>query len=340
MSLLTHNKNLKENNTFGIEVNASHFAEVENDIEIIQLTNSYYYNKCKHLIIGMGANILFTSDFDGLVIKSNIKHIEIEKEDQHFVHVKVGSGVVWNDFVHYALERNWYGIENLIDIPGLCGGAIVQNIGAYGVEISSVVERVRAYRMEPPRSYIELSKDECKFSYRHSIFKEPDYSNRYFITEVTFKLPKDFIPNIEYKGVKQALAECRIGNPTAKGVAHAISYLRQNKLPDYHKIGSAGSFFKNPIVVYEDYKDIIGKYNLTTYPVNEEVCKLSAAQLIELAGFKGRRNGDAGVYSKHSLILCNYGNATGENLFQLALQIVEQVNYMFGIKLTPEVIVW
>ena len=340
MTNFIHDKSLKTDNTFGILAFAKHYVEVQNDLDIIQLTNSTLFQKNKHLILGMGADILFTSDFDGLIIKSSINDIVVEKGDKDYVYVKVGSGIIWNNFVHHALEKSWYGIENLIDIPGTCGGTVVQNIGAYGMEVKNVVNKVRAYRLIPPKSFIELSNEECKFSYRNSIFKEKDFMNNYLITEITYKLPKEFTPTVKYKDVEQTLSDRNISSPTAKDIAGIISELRKNKLPDYTKIGNAGSFFKNPVVLYEDFKDTIDNYYLKIFPVDDRHCKLSAAQLIELAGFKGKREGDAGVYDKHALILCNYGDATGEEIYKLALLIIEKVKMMFGITLSPEVIVW
>lgn len=331
-------KNLKDYNTFGVAVEAKYFVEVENETKLNELVSDAVFLSNNHLVIGNGSNILFTNDFNGLVIKSTIEGIEVECEDDDSVYLKVGSGVEWNQVIEYALQNGYYGIENLIDIPGDCGGAVVQNIGAYGVEIGNYVCKVRAFRLSSPYDFIELSNKECRFGYRQSVFKSDSFTNNYLITYVILRLSKHFVPNFQYSGVEQAVGDKE--SVTARDVAEAISNIRKDKLPDVKEIGSAGSFFKNPVVEYLKYKDIIEKYNLKVYPVTAVECKLSAAQMIEIAGYKGKRDGDVGVYDKHSLIVCNYGNATGEEIYQFALQIVEKVNYMFNLTLNSEVIIW
>lgn len=331
-------KNLKNNNTFGVAVEAKYFAEIENESELNDLISDSVFVSNNHLVIGNGSNILFTNDFNGLIIKSALQGITVEREDVNNVYIKVGSGVEWNKVIEYALANGYYGIENLIDIPGNCGGAVVQNIGAYGAEIGDYVDRVRAFRLSSPYDFIELSNKECKFGYRQSVFKSSSYTNNYLITYVILRLSKNFVPNFQYSGVEQAIADKE--SVTAREMAETISKIRKDKLPDVNEIGSAGSFFKNPVVEYMKYKDIIEKYNLKVYPVTATECKLSAAQMIEIAGYKGQRQGNVGVYDKHSLIICNYGNATGEEIYQFALQIVEKVNYMFNLTLNSEVIIW
>ena len=326
---------LKSYNTFGIDVNARYFCEVRTISELQTLILSDIFQNNSHLILGEGANILFTKDFDGLVIKPVFKGIEMVHETENEVFVKVQAGEVWPDFVMKCCENNWNGLENLAYIPGSVGASPIQNIGAYGIEIKDVLDSLEAFNLET-KSIEFFQNTDCKFAYRESVFKH-EYKGKYVICSVTFRLSKISKFNTDYAAVNDELKHMNVSELSAKAIAEAITNIRRTKLPDPTEIGSAGSFFKNPTVPQDVYQSLKTQYpNIVAYPSNSDV-KLAAGWLIEQAGWKGFREGDAGVHAQQALVLVNYGHATGVEILNLAQRIVESVKSKFGVELMPEV---
>ncbi|MDR2084762.1 MAG: UDP-N-acetylmuramate dehydrogenase [Bacteroidales bacterium] len=338
---IKHNVSLRSFNTFGVDAIAKYFVEVNSRKDLLLLFDNPIYKQEKHFILGSGANVLFSSNFDGIIIKSDIKGIEIIEGNDEFGLISVGSGVIWNDFVNFAVEHSFSGVENLIDIPSQCGSAVVQNIGAYGMEVCESVEKVFAVEMSGENNEIIFGNQDCNFSYRNSIFKEKRNIGKYYITKILFKLRKSFIPCLNYKELTEKFAGKNGREVIIKDICNAISEIRSNKLPDYKTYGNAGSFFKNPVVKYSRYKELIEKDSLVIYKVqgNDDLVKLSAAQLIELSGLKGYSKGNVGVSEKHSLVLCNLGGASGQEIVDFSNTIIEAVNRKFDVLLEPEVII-
>ncbi len=329
--MVLENVSLKSLNTFGIDVKAkqfSHFTSVE---ELSALPNGETV-----LILGGGSNLLLRNDFDGLVLKNEILGIETVKEDADHVYIKVGAGENWHQFVLYCIEHDLAGLENLSLIPGYVGAAPMQNIGAYGVELKEVFESLEAFSIQN-KNVVTFSVNDCEFGYRESIFKKR-YKDQFVILTVTFRLDK--IPNFNtsYGAVEQELERMGVKDLSIRAISQAVINIRSSKLPDPAVIGNAGSFFKNPQVTTEKYNELHQYYpEMPSYPVNDHQIKLPAAWLIERAGWKGYRRGDAGVHEKQALVLVNYGNAKGEEIFELSQEILESVNSNFGIELEREV---
>lgn len=289
------------------------------------------------LLLGGGSNMLLVNDIDNLVVHLNSKGKEIIKQDDKFVWLRVAAGENWHDFVLWCLENNYGGIENLALIPGNVGTCPIQNIGAYGVEVKDVIEEVHAIEIETSKEVI-LSNFECKFSYRDSIFKNTQ-KGKYILTGVTFKLStKKHAINDSYGAIQTILAEKSVKEPTIKDIADSVIAIRSSKLPDPDKIGNSGSFFKNPIVPVADFKVLQKKYpSIPSYAAGSKLVKLAAGWLIDQCGLKGKRIGDAGVHQKQALVLVNYGNATGENILDLAKSVQKEVKEKFGVTLEMEV---
>jgi UDP-N-acetylmuramate dehydrogenase len=327
--------NLKDLNTFHISAEARFFAEVKS---ITDLNNAVAFAKNHQLpilILGGGSNLLFTRDFEGIVIKISIRGFERVKENEDEVWVKIGAGEEWHQTVLRCVDEGLGGIENLSLIPGTVGAAPMQNIGAYGVELKDVFDSLEAYELETG-SIKHFSIDVCQFGYRLSVFKK-ELKGKYVITHVTLKLKKKPIFNISYGALKSALEAYNIKEHSLKTISETVIAVRQSKLPDPKVLGNAGSFFKNPIVDIDRFENLKIAYpNIPSFPDKEGV-KLSAAWLIEQAGWKGSRTNDAGVHEKHALILVNYGNAKGTEIKQLAEQIQQSVFTKFGVELEPEV---
>ncbi len=330
--MIYKNRSLKECNGFKLDVYASEFLKLKT-IDDFYENISYIAEKNKKLIIGDATNILFLNDFDGLIVKNSIKGIEIiDKEGL----IKVYSGEIWNDFVMFAVKNNFGGgIENLVKIPGRTGSGIVQNIGAYGVEIKDLLVSVEAYSFENNK-IVTFTKKELNFEYRNSFFKKN--SGKYFIISAIFKLqnkPESFI--LDYGNIKNNLKN--IDKLTPLIIAETISKIRESKLPDYKVIGNCGSFFKNPVINYPLFNSLKSKYkNIPSYKVNEQSVKIPAAWLIEQAGFKGYQHKGAAVYENHSLIIINKNNAKPHEIKELSDLIINKVFKDFKIKLQPEVI--
>jgi UDP-N-acetylmuramate dehydrogenase len=330
---LTENFSLKSYNSFGIHVMAKYFVAFANTNELAEILE----NKNEHkLILGGGSNILFTKNYDGLVLKNEIAGIEKINEDDAHVYVRAGAGVGWHEFVLYCINNNFAGVENLSLIPGSVGASPMQNIGAYGVEIKDVFHELEAYNIEE-KKLITFSKNDCTFGYRESIFKNK-YKGQFVITSVTFQLNKIPKYNTSYGAIETELEKMGVQSLSIKAISDAVINIRQSKLPDPKQIGNAGSFFKNPTIQNTQFEKLKTQFpNIVGYAVGENETKLAAGWLIEQCGWKGYRKGDAGCHEKQALVLVNYGNAIGEEILQLSGEIIDSVKLMFDVELHREV---
>lgn len=332
---IIENKNLKQYNTFGVNAYAKHFVEVNTVDELRQtLKDTRFPDK---FILGGGSNMLLTKDIEALVIHINLKGISIDFEDENSVHLKVMAGENWHQLVLHCLKNNYGGIENLSLIPGNTGTAPIQNIGAYGVELKDVFVSCEAINSETGKHKI-FNLQDCDFGYRTSIFKTTEKGN-YIITSVTLQLTKkDHNLNTDYGAIKDELTKMQVTHPSIKDVSEAVIAIRQSKLPDPKELGNSGSFFKNPMVDKASFESFTARFpKAPHYKVSENTFKIPAGWLIEQAGFKGKRFGDAGVHEKQALVLVNYGNATGGEILELSEKIRETVLSKFGIAIEPEV---
>jgi UDP-N-acetylmuramate dehydrogenase len=335
MIRFSENYSLKRHNTFGIDAHAKYFFEfTEPDDLLVFLHSNESLKDEKLMVIGEGSNILFLNDFDGLVIHPNIPGIQIVKEDRQNIWIEVGAGEVWDEFVQYAVDFRLGGVENLSLIPGSVGAAPVQNIGAYGQEVGNVVEKVKGFDLNTLRNR-EFSAEHCEFGYRSSIFKY-NLKNSFIITSVVFRLEKfpEFILNY---GQVEEKAKGK-GDINLSTIREAIIEIRQSKLPDVKELGSAGSFFKNPEVDSELAEQLKNQFeNIPVYPATNGKAKLAAGWLIEKAGWKGVREGEVGVHEKQALVLVNYGNSTGQQIYDFSEKIKQSVFEKFGVELEREV---
>lgn len=327
---------LKNYNTFGIDVSARYFVEVDSCEQVQALLKEPFYQKISKLILGGGSNILFTSDFYGLVIKNNIKRITVLSENEDFVILKSGSGEAWHDLVIYSLEKGYGGIENLSMIPGTVGAAPMQNIGAYGVEIKEVFESLEAVDISTGEIKT-FSNEECRFGYRNSIFKN-ELKGLYIITSVTLKLTKKHNFNTSYGAIKTTLAAMNLTELSIKTISEVICSIRRSKLPDPAEIGNAGSFFKNPEIAETVFNKLKEKYpDIVSYRTMPGMVKVPAGWLIEQCNWKGKVFGNTGVHKNQALVLVNYGSARGEEIRELARQVQKSVFEKFAIELETEV---
>lgn len=333
---IQNNHSLKPYNTFGIDVSAKYFVEAETVDEIISALEFVRENQFPLILFSGGSNMLLTHDFDGLVLKLNLKGIELVAEDDDFVEVKVKSGENWHEFVQWTLQQDFGGLENLSLIPGNAGTAPIQNIGAYGVEVKDTMTELSALEISSG-NIRKFTNSECKFGYRESVFKS-ELKNQFIIVDVTFKLTKtNHQLHTEYGAIRSELDKLNILNPSIRDVSKAVINIRQSKLPDPKDIGNSGSFFKNPVISKSEFEKIREKHpEISAYPSGDEV-KVAAGWLIENAGWKGKRFGDAGVHEKQALVLVNYGNATGQEIYDLSQRIVDDIFEKFGIRLEREV---
>jgi UDP-N-acetylmuramate dehydrogenase len=331
---MQHELNLKPFNTFGIAAQAQHFASFQVVQQLPALLASY--PNLPLLILGGGSNILFTADFQGLVLRNEIKGIQLLKEDAENVYVKSGAGEVWHEFVCHCIDHNWAGLENLSLIPGSVGASPMQNIGAYGVEIKDVFHELSAYHIESGEIH-KFNKEQCEFGYRESVFKHA-LKNQYIITDVTFALAKNPVLQTSYGAIQQELDVKGIVQPTIKDISDAVIAIRQSKLPDPKILGNAGSFFKNPVIDLTTFEKIKAQHpNVAHYIISETEVKLAAGWLIENAGLKGYRQGSCGVHEKQALVLVNYGGSQGQQIFDLSTHIIQTIESQFGVKLEREV---
>ncbi|WP_347052805.1 UDP-N-acetylmuramate dehydrogenase [Flavobacterium olei] len=329
------NFSLKKYNTFGIEAKAKQFVAVHSTAELKTILQE---NKTeKKFILGGGSNMLLTKDIDALVIHIDLKGKKIIKEDYDFVWVESQAGETWHDFVLYTIDNNFGGLENMSLIPGNVGTTPVQNIGAYGTEIKDTFVSCEAMNIET-QEIRTFTNAECNFGYRESIFKHA-VKDQYIITSVVFRLTKrNHKINTSYGDILAELANNNISEPTLKDVSNAVIAIRQSKLPDPKELGNSGSFFKNPIVAKSEFEKIHQKFpEMKYYEVSETEVKVPAGWLIEQAGFKGKRFGDAGVHKNQALVLVNYGNATGQEILAVSKEVQKTVFEKFGIQIEAEV---
>ena len=329
------NYSLLTSNTFGIDVSAARYVEYESIQELQLILSECDVTSSRLLHIGGGSNLLFTKDFDGVILHSAIKGINIVDETEDWVDVRVGAGVVWDDFVAYAVEHHWYGAENLSLIPGEVGASAVQNIGAYGVEAKDLIVRVDTLNVASAESR-SFANEECGYAYRYSIFKG-DLRSKYIVTHVTYRLGKKPVYHLDYGNIRAELEkeECEV---SLSNLRRIIINIRNSKLPDPAVIGNAGSFFMNPIVPEEKFKELQQIYpNMPHYVVGEGRVKIPAGWMIDQCGWKGRTIGRAGVHDKQALVLVNKGGATAQEIVHLAEEIMKSVDERFGIQIHPEV---
>lgn len=333
---IRENVSLLPYNTFGIDVRAKYFSRFTNLDELKELLNFSDGPTTSQLVLGGGSNILLTKDFDGLVIKNEVGGIEVIHEDEANIYVKAGAGVNWHRLVMHCVENNFAGMENLSLIPGNVGASPMQNIGAYGVELKDVFYKLEAYHAKENYTKI-FSLEECAFGYRESVFKHK-YKGQFVITSVTYRLNKTPVFHTGYGAVQQELESMGVTELSIQAISQAVINIRSSKLPDPKKIGNAGSFFKNPQVTQPFYEELKKLYPaVPSFPFDETHVKIPAGWLIEQCGWKGFRKGDAGCYAKQALVLVNYGNATGEEIYGLSEEILQSVKRTFGIELEREV---
>ncbi len=329
---------LKKYNTFGVEAFARQYIEIQSEEALAKLfTEQRALTQQPLLVLGGGSNVLFTDNFDGLVVRITIPGIRHTLSADTVI-VTAGAGIVWDTLVWYCVERQFAGIENLALIPGTVGAAPVQNIGAYGVELKDVFDSCRVFDTQRGE-FSTFDKEACRFSYRESYFKR-EAKGRYIITEVTFRLSLTPTINMSYGAIPAELAKRGITDATIKDIADVVSAIRTDKLPDPSTIGNAGSFFKNPIVPVHHLQQLQSTFpdrDFVFYPVGADHVKLAAGWLIEQCGWKGKRIGDAGTWKNQALVLVNHRNASGSAIYELSQRIIDDVETQFGIALEREV---
>ena len=327
-------------NTFGMNVKAAFFSQLTDLAQLPILLAQPVVQQGPLLWLGGGSNMLFTQDFDGVIIQNCLKGVQLLAEDEQTVLVEAAGGEVWHSFVQYTLQQGWSGLENLSLIPGTVGASPIQNIGAYGVEVKDLIHEVVCADLATGGSEVVLSNADCHFAYRDSVFKQA-LAGRYLVTAVRFRLHKTFQPRIGYGDISKALAAMGCSDaPTAQQVSQAVISIRQSKLPDPAVLGNAGSFFKNPIVPREQADALLVQHpTLPHYPQADGNVKLAAGWLIEQAGLKGYRDGDAAVHDKQALVLVNHGQASGAQMWALASKVRQTVYQQYGVVLDPEPIV-
>ncbi|SMC77967.1 UDP-N-acetylmuramate dehydrogenase [Pedobacter africanus] len=337
MSILQQNISLKPYNTFGVDVKSSLFAEVFSIEALKGLLGMDVVRQNRLLVLGGGSNLLFTKDFDGLVIKISIPGISATTDtDGERVLVTAGAGVVWNDLVNYCVVNGYAGIENLSLIPGTVGASPIQNIGAYGVELKDVFHSCTAYEIATAEERTFKFED-CKFGYRDSTFKN-ELKGRYIITAVSFKLNRQAQLNTSYGAIQAELQNRHILQPTIADISKVVAHIRVSKLPDPSTIGNAGSFFKNPVISQAQFKEVLTKFpDIVHYPAADQKVKLAAGWLIEQCGFKGKVVGETGTWKNQALVLVNHGAATGQEVYDFSEEIIRTVYARFGVELEREV---
>lgn len=332
---IQENISLKPFTTFGIDKKAKFFTTVETLDELKAALLAAKEKQLPVFILGGGSNILLTRDIDGLVIKLEIKGINLVKEDGDQLWVEVGAGEMWHELVLHSIAEDWAGLENLSLIPGTVGASPMQNIGAYGVEIKDVFDSLQAMHRETLEMQ-SFNAEACQFGYRESVFKQT-FKDQFVITSVTFRLSKTPNFHLEYGAIREVLSANGIDQPSIRAISDAVIQIRQSKLPDPKEIGNAGSFFKNPTIPSAHFDALKASYpSIPGYPSAEGV-KVAAGWLIEQTGWKGKRIGEVGVHAKQALVLVNYGGGTGEEIKKLSEQIQASVYDKFGVQLQAEV---
>jgi UDP-N-acetylmuramate dehydrogenase len=331
MKVLEH-PSLKSLNTFGVDATAGLLLTIETEEDLLSLPA---FDPHRDFVLGGGSNVLFVSNVPGAVFLNRISGREIISEHDGYALLEVGAGENWHQLVRWALDQGLSGLENLSLIPGLAGAAPIQNIGAYGVELSSVLEWVTAWDWHNS-NWVTFSKDECRFGYRDSFFKSVE-TDRYFISSIRLLLNRQFRPQLDYAGLRDALSSLGIDHPEAKQVSDTVIRIRQQKLPDPAVTGNAGSFFKNPVVSMDEAELLHSRFTgLPTWPAGADRARLSAAWLIDHCGWKGFQENGAAVSSQHALVLVNQGQASGRQILELSGKIISSVEENFGVILEPE----
>ena len=332
--MIHKNYSLKSYNTFGLNYKSEFFISINSENEAINLFKNEGAVIKPVMTLGRGSNILFTGNYKGTIIHPEISGINIEEKTADYVIVSAGAGVDWDFFVGWTVDNGFGGVENLSLIPGTVGAAPIQNIGAYGVEVKDTIEKVRAVGIDNG-SVREFSKNECRFGYRSSIFKN-ELKGRYFITSIFFKLTTNPSPNLAYGSLAGEVTG--LGGASLKNIREAVIKIRRSKLPDPEVIGNAGSFFKNPVVDISTAETLRKRYpQIPCYDDSSGGIKLAAGWLIEQCGWKGKRSGNTGVHEKQALILVNYGGANGKEILNLSEEIRKSVWYKFEVELEREV---
>ncbi len=330
---ITENASLRHRNTLRVEARARWMVELRDAARLPEALGHPAFRDLPLLVLGEGSNVLLADDFDGLVLVMATQGVLVEAEGAT-TRIAVAAGEHWDDFVRWSLAQGYAGLENLILIPGTVGAAPIQNIGAYGTEVAEFVESVEAWDRQRAE-VVSLDREACAFAYRDSVFKRD--IDRYIVTAVRFALPRERPLQLKYAGIEEQLQRMGITTPTPFHVAEAVVHLRTRKLPDPAVIGNAGSFFKNPLVDAAQAAALHAEHpDLPQWPLADGTTKLSAAWLIEACGFKGLREGDAGISNRHALVLVNHGQAGGDALWTLARRVREGVQARFGVRLEPE----
>ena len=333
---ILENHSLKPFNTFGIEASGRYFFQAESEDGLRQFILEDRFRNTPKLVLGGGSNILLTRDFDGVVIKMDILGKEIVRETEGEVYIKVGAGENWHQFVLHCVQNGYAGIENLSLIPGNIGAAPMQNIGAYGVEIKEVFHELECLNVETGEREV-FNREECEFGYRESVFKNRLKGQRY-ITAVTLRLNKKPVFNTSYGAIEKELEAMGVQGLSIQAISQAVINIRQSKLPDPAQIGNSGSFFKNPVIPSDQFETLKKEYpNIVGYPAGEAHTKVAAGWLIDQAGWKGKTFGNYGVHKNQALVLVNYSDAKGQDIYDLSSRILEDINSRFGIHLEREV---
>lgn len=332
---ILENVSLKPHNTFGIDAKAQRYVNISNTQELRDVLKKFSSESL--FILGGGSNMLLTKNIEALVLHLNLKGISIVEEKDATVIVEAKAGENWHDFVIYCLENNFGGVENMSLIPGNIGTAPIQNIGAYGAELKDVFHSCKAINIATQEEKTFL-KEDCNFGYRESVFKQ-ELKGKYIITSVNLKLTKNNHKlHLDYGAIKNQLSDFKIENPTIQDISKAVIAIRQSKLPDPKEIGNSGSFFKNPVISKSEFENLKQDFpNAPHYVVSENEIKVPAGWLIETAGFKGKRFGEYGVHNKQALVLVNYKNALGKDIYALAQLIQKTVKRLFNINIETEV---
>ena len=338
--MIEENISLKKYNTFGIDVMARYFARVASVDDLcaqLEFTPpSTSSQLLPRLILGGGSNLLFTENFDGLVLKNELGGIEKVNEDESYVYIKAGAGVNWHQLVIHCIQNNWAGMENLSLIPGNVGASPMQNIGAYGVEVKDVFFELEAFHLSD-KKVVTFNLQECEFGYRESVFKRR-LINQFFILNVTYRLNKVPVFNTSYGAIEQELAAMGVTELSIQAISQAVIHIRRSKLPNPVEIGNAGSFFKNPEITAQQFASLKNDFPaIIGYRLGVDKVKLAAGWLIEQCGWKGYRKGDAGCHANQALVLVNYGHASGSEILDLSESIIASVADKFGVALEREV---
>lgn len=342
--MILENHSLKPFNTFGIDVNARYFSTFHTRAKLIELLQFASEKQQPLLILGGGSNVLFTQDFNGLVLKNNMLGYEIVKQKDEWVWLKIAAGENLHQMILFAIENNFAGAENLSLIPGCAGAAPMQNIGAYGIELKNIFEELEAVEIATGKVHV-FDIAACKFGYRNSIFKN-ELKDKFVITSITLRfqnlnIAPDYSFKTNYGDIQKKLAEMQIKTLSLQAVSNAIISIREEKLPEPRVLGNAGSFYKNPVIDNSAFEKIKANYpQVPAYPIDENRVKIPAGWLIEQCGWKGKRVGNTGAHAHQALVIVNYGNASGKEIWKHAADIRESVMQKFGIDIEPEVNVY